>query len=385
MRGLRGSIQTYGGDELDFFLQRLAAVARDEAGAVARISMFSVSTNGADRVSGTLRRRLQAFFGDAGKGFVPVAPGWTYHGHQDVQWETRHWRTFVVNRGAGPLNMYGLGGVLALNAGPGSLTRLATAERGPSNVETSWFRVFYQSWPEGGSFQVSVDGQPQGTVSARSDTVLDQVHDIRLPQGAHELVLQPHEGDLRMYGITMENDGPGVVVDALIFVGAAVRMFQNMDVPHWHRQLEQRSPDLLLFWLGGNDVIYRHFTPQDFRRDYGKVVERVRQGRPQASCLVVSVLDKGYMKEGQIRTRVYVEPVVAAQELVAQDHGCAYFNLYQSLGGRNTMRRWFEARPRLAVSDFTHLTGAGARVVGTVLSRAILKSYDQYAAETSAP
>jgi lysophospholipase L1-like esterase len=378
LQGLTREIELPAGGELDFFFERLAAAARREPGAVARISMYAVSTNGADRVSSTIRQGLQELFGDAGKGWIPISPGWTYQAHRDVQWAYQSWRTAVVNRGRGPDGRYGLGGVIASSAGPHSWASFGTMDDGPSNRAVSSFDIYYQSWPRGGEMVLEVDGAERERVNVHcGEDTRDLVHEVRVPRGPHELTIRV-DGNVRLYGVTMENDGPGVVVDALMLIGASVSAARNFDEEHIATQVRQREPDLLVFWLGGNDVISRFFTPERFRADYDDAIRRIRAGRPEASCLVVSVLDMGDLIDGRIRTRAYVEPVVRTQEQVARDQGCAFFNLYAATGGRGTVERWYNAGTRLMVADYVHLTDAGSRVVGTLIRRAILEAYDDW-------
>ena len=374
-------IEEFTGEEMLTFYQQLAAVGREDPGALARMMVYSVSTNGSDRVTSAMRHQLHELFGDGGKGFVPIAPGWTYQGHRDVEWDVHNWRTTVVNRGRFDLDRYGLGGVMASNMGRGSEVTFGTVAEGPSNRSVSSWRLFYMGYPGGGDAVISVDGEPRRRLQTARDEVVDLVHVEELEEGPHQVTIEVGEGHLRLYGVVMENDGPGVVVDGLMLIGASARSLHHFDEEHLATQVNQRDPDLIVFWLGGNDVISRHFTPERFREDYNTTISRVRIGQPDASCLVVSVLDKGLMENGQIRTRAYVEDVVGAQRQVAEDRGCAFFDLYRATGGAGTMRRWFHASPRLSVSDYTHLTEAGARVVGTVLTRAILKGYDDYLAD----
>jgi lysophospholipase L1-like esterase len=378
--GLTRELEEFTGHEMDYFYGQLAAVGRGEAGTLARMSVFSVSTNGADRVSSAIRQGLQEIFGDGGKGWVPLSPGWTYQAHRDVEWSYFNWNTCVVNRGRCPDERPGYGGVLASNAGVHSSATFGTMDQGPSNREMSLVRVYYQAWQRGGEMSLLVDGEERARLPLASEVQEDRVHELRMPRGAHEVTVQVGEGRLRVYGVTLENDGPGVVVDGVMLIGASVRVGLNFDETHIATQVRQREPDLLIFWLGGNDVISRFFTPDRFREDYDELIRRFQAGRPEASCLVVSVLDMGQMEEGRIRTRAYVGAVVDTQEQVARDRGCAFFNLYEATGGRGTMNRWYNSNPRLAVSDYSHLTEIGARVVGTLIRRALLKSYDDWLA-----
>src|SRR5258706_15740016 len=58
----------FGDSSLDPFFEQLARVARGTPGAIVRIGAYGDSNWTNDRVSGEIRRRLQAAFGDAGHG-----------------------------------------------------------------------------------------------------------------------------------------------------------------------------------------------------------------------------------------------------------------------------------------------------------------------------
>jgi lysophospholipase L1-like esterase len=363
---------------MEHFYESLARVALERPGAVSRILIYSVSTNGSDRVSGALRAGLQERFGDAGKGFVPMAPGWSSQEHRDLDWKHRHYVTRVVNRGKDPSGRYGLAGVLAVSRGPLAESSFGTEDSGPSNREVSRFDLFYQAWPEGPEVELRVDDRSPELISTAAPEPVDRLHRIEAPRGPHELTVGAEGQGARFYGVAMENDGPGVVVDALMLIGNSVEMLPHWSYEHLQKQVELRAPDLVVLWLGGNDVRARRFTHEWFVRHYGEFIENLRAGRPEASCLVLSTLDKGLMRNGRVVSRRRVQRVRDAQLATASEQGCAFFDLYEATGGFGTVERWYNARPRLMVDDLNHLTFTGARVVGSVMEKALLAGYDAY-------
>ncbi len=358
----------------------LRRTALREPGATTRILFYSDSVNASDRVTGALRERLQARFGDGGKGFVPIVPGWPYQVHQDVRWSKRGgWRTRVVNTRSDPLGRYGLGGVLALNAGPGARASFGTTRSGTGG-RVGRYRLFYQAWPEGGDVVMRVDGGADVRVATRAPAFEDRVHDLDVADGAHELELRV-DGEARLYGVVMERRGPGVVVDALMLVGAFTRVLGQFDPDHWSKQIALREPDLMVFWLGGNDAA-SHTTlldPERYVDVYTRAIGAARRGRPAASCLVMSVLDSEGARPRRVRR------LVEAQRDVAREAGCAFFDTWDATGGRGTMARWSRTSPRLAEADGRHLTRPGARVVATLLEKALLHGYDTWLASAAPP
>lgn len=370
------------GAAMEHFHREMLDVARSRPGSVVRILLFSVSLNGSDRVTSVLRHALQERFGDAGKGFVPIAPGWGAQEHQDVTWSYRLWRTARINTGLAPDGRYGLGGVLATGSGIRTESIFGTVDEGPSNRAVSLFRLFYQAWPDGGAVLLQVDDEEPARVLTASSEIEDRVHEVRAPRGPHRLTVRvgDGEGSLRLYGVVMENEGPGVVVDAYMYLGANVGMMPNFDASHLETQARLRRPDLLVFWMGANDVYARAFTREWLVENYGGFIANVRAGRPEASCLVMSVLDKGEDRNGRVVSRSRVPQVVDAQEAAAFAQGCAFLNLYEATGGEGSVARWHHSNPCLVGSDLLHLTAAGAERVGNILHGSLLRSYDDFLA-----
>ena len=122
--------------------------------AVTRILHYGDSTIASDYVSGTMRRRLQARYGDAGHGFILIANPWEWYFHNDVfHASSGDWK---ASRLAGPIavdGLYGLGGVSFTSYGGGAAT-FGTAAQGhygkkvsryddllpPSNLEAATSR-----------------------------------------------------------------------------------------------------------------------------------------------------------------------------------------------------------------------------------------------------
>ncbi|MEZ4328438.1 MAG: GDSL-type esterase/lipase family protein [Polyangiales bacterium] len=366
---------------LTHFYESLRALTPGHPGPKARILVYGTSMNGADRLTRTLRHELGAYFGYGGKGFVPMARGWQSQRHKDVRWTHERWRTNVVNRGLILNGRYGLAGVLARNGATGGESEFGTVRDGPVNRRVNRFELYYQEQPEGGDVAYSVDEGPFRTLGTDGPVVRDRVHAIEVPEGPHALRVRAAGGNLRLYGVVMESEQSGVVVDAASLVGAYTRVLLRFDEAHWAEQLRLRQPDLLVFWMGGNDAgVNADLDVPAFQATYVEALRRARAGRPEASCLVMSVLDKGMMVRGQVRSIPRVLQVVAAQRAAAAEAGCAFFDTHAATGGEGTMRRWRANRPVLVISDLGHLTDHGSLVVSTLLLKALLAGYAEHVA-----
>lgn len=371
-----GEINVESPEALGHLFRQLRAAEKGQPGPPVRISFYTDSINGWDGVTSYLRARLQKRFGDGGRGWVHVAPGWNYQHQRDVIWEhSSDWRTHVVNRGHGPDGRYGFGGVMAADGSRRSSVTYATTRSEPTGSAVSRFQLFYQAYPGAGAVRIAVDGGEPRVVRTEAAAIEDRVHLIEVPDGSHTFEVSVAERDIRLYGVVMERDGPGVVVDSVALIGARVARLLRFNQAHWQRQIELRQPDLLVFWLGANNATSRRWTRTAFVRDYGRAIASARRGRPEASCLVISVTDVGERETGVTRARI--PDLVQAQREVAQAQGCAFFDLFHAMGGAGTIRRWVHGSPRLGTPDYRHLTPAGARRIGELLHDALIRSYER--------
>ena len=363
------------------FYQALEKTARGDEGAITRVGHYGDSSIATDLITSTVRENLQARFGDAGHGFVLAAKGYIPYKHRGVRQSSNpdSWETREVVRRQDRYGRYGYGGVQS-RALSGAWARVGTAKRGDVGKNASRFDIYYEAQPRGGKFSVRLDKEKHDTVSTKAEARSDGVYSIEAPDGPHVLELRhTRGGPVYLYGVAVEREGPGVVYDSLGLVGARANRLLNFDEAHIKRQLEQRGVNLIVLGFGGNEASDDR-SEDDFYEDYMQVLQRMRQGRDDLGCLVFAPLDQARRERGRIRTLPTIPLIIAAQRRAAFDSGCAFFDTYQAMGGENAMRRWYKARPRLAMGDFRHATPAGYEIIGNMFYKALLAGFADYLA-----
>jgi len=366
------------GHALDAFYTKLTAVDAKRPGAIARIAHFGDSIIVSDFVSGELRRELQHRFGDAGHGFVLIANAWPSYLHWDVErYATAGWQ---VSRIVGPYaedGFYGLGGV-SFRAEKNVLARFGTATSGDFGRNVSRFVVDYAEAPHGGRFALSIDGKDAGSVDTDGPELRARYRELRVPDGAHTLELATVSGASRLFGVVLERDGPGVVLDALGVQGARIRFLDKEDDAHWAEQLRSRGPDLLVYQFGANESIDGFlYSMTDFHRTMREVVEQGKAALPGSSCLVVGAMDRAAKQGDEIVSVRVIPSLVAEQRAVAVECGCAYFDTYRAMGGKGSMPVW--VKRGLGQADLTHPSGAGAERLAHWIYGALMRGYAAFA------
>jgi lysophospholipase L1-like esterase len=364
------------GHALDSFLQALWRVECKEPGARVKVLHYGDSLLAIDYVSSTLRRLLQERFGDAGHGFMPIANPTPGYFHNDVV--RRASDEWTVSRVVGPFaqdGLYGLGGFSFVGTSRAAWSRFATSSKGPYGRAVSRFGVQYLAQPSGGDFEVVVDKTQVQSVSSASDSVRLATYERRVNDGEHNFELRVVKGPVRAFGVWMDREGPGVIVDSLGIQGCRLRFLDQAQDGHWAEALRSRDPQLVIFEFGLNEAADDFAYPMDrYKVTAQKVLEQVRAALPQASCLVVAPNDVAIKRGTDLTTRAVVPHLVQAQRQVAEASGCAFFDTYSAMGGFGSMATWI--RRGLGGADNTHPNILGADLIGTWLYRALMDRYE---------
>jgi len=373
------SIEDPSGHALDPFFAALLAVERKAPGSIARVSYYGDSIVASDFVTATLRRRLQRRFGDAGHGFMLMANAWPGYFHNDVvRFAAPGWK---VSRVVGPFakdGLYGLGGVSFHAEGPGVFSRFATTASGAFGRSVSRFVLDYLEQPNGGTIEIKLDGRPRETFDTRADAPRSAVRVYRVPDGPHELEVRAASANVRAFGVWMERDEPGVVLDALGIQGCRVRFLDQSDDAHWAEQLRLRDPQLTVFQYGMNESEDGELYPLDqYEATMKAVLQQVKAALPKAACLLVGPSDRAEKRaDGTFRSRPVVPKLAAIQRKVAGEVGCGYWDTLGAMGGFGAMGIWYQRG--LASADLAHPSSAGAEVLGNWVYLALMEAYEAY-------
>lgn len=371
------SLELFEGDELDRFFGSLARSDASVADAVTHVVHWGDSAIGVDGIPSAIRRRMQNRFGDSGHGFHLMAPPNTSYRHREVAFgHNDGWRRCFIIHKCRSDGHYGLGGATFRSGGGAKSTFAPHAKRSSGLV--SKMEVWYAAQPGGGNLRVRVDDGEPTLIDTKGDELEDRFHTIEVEDGMHELEVRAAGGGaVRVYGVTLERDVPGVVWDGLALVGAFTKRMLEYDPAHLKAQLDHREADLVVLMFGGNDMI-RRIPMSKYAQEYRDVIRRVRDARPQMDCLVMAPLDHGERNGVRIVSRPVVSRMVAAQRKAAQAEGCAFFDTFAAMGGEGSAGRWFKRRPRLMSGDLGHATHRGHQVIGELFYRAVLESYIAY-------
>lgn len=79
---------------------------------------------------------------------------------------------------------------------------------------------------------------------------------------------------------------------------------------------------------------------------------------------------------GVMQTYPYLEEVRDALREASFENGCAYWDMFAAMGGRNSMPSW--VKERLAGPDYIHFTPDGAEKIAEIFTQALINDYNEY-------
>ena len=83
-------------------------------------------------------------------------------------------------------------------------------------------------------------------------------------------------------------------------------------------------------------------------------------------------------EKGGFVTYPGIEPVRDALRSAALATGFAFWDLYEAMGGRNSMPSFVHADPPLALTDYVHFTALGVNLVAEMFYNSLMAEYDRY-------
>jgi hypothetical protein len=77
--------------------------------------------------------------------------------------------------------------------------------------------------------------------------------------------------------------------------------------------------------------------------------------------------------------------LLAAQQQLARRNHAAFWNLFEAMGGENSMVSWVEESPPMANKDYTHVNSRGAHKIAGLLFDFLMQQYAHPGASPATP
>jgi hypothetical protein len=109
-----------------------------------------------------------------------------------------------------------------------------------------------------------------------------------------------------------------------------------------------------------------------------KLISKLKEAFPETPIMLLSVSDRSKRLQGQYVTMPVIPLLIQAQEKIAFENKLLFWNLFDAMGGENSMAAFANSIPALANKDYTHLNFAGGRKVGLSFARSFVYEVEKY-------
>ncbi len=182
-----------------------------------------------------------------------------------------------------------------------------------------------------------------------------------------------------IFGISLEGNN-GIVMDNIPLRGSSGTLFTQQNTALLKEMYKRLSPDLIILEFGGNTV--PHIKNDQQVRDYGRwfklQINYLKKLNPNTPIIVIGPADMSIKNKTEYITQPYLEPVRDALREAAISSDCLFWDMYEGMGGENSMPKWVNATPSLGASDYIHLSPRGAVKIAEIFKIELFKLYDAY-------
>jgi lysophospholipase L1-like esterase len=174
------------------------------------------------------------------------------------------------------------------------------------------------------------------------------------------------------YGVSFE-DRKGVYVDNFSFRGTNGTQLLKLDTNHLKAFNAIQAYQLIILHYGINVIGNNNKKLDWYRIGLNKTIQFVKTNFPHAAILLIGCSDKSTKTNGVYQTDEGIPALISLQQNLAQQNQIAFWNLYENMGGYNSMLQWVNGETTLAYKDYTHITFKGAQKIATMLYNSLTK------------
>ncbi len=194
-------------------------------------------------------------------------------------------------------------------------------------------------------------------------------------EGKFENLVVNFEGSIspEITGIALDSK-TGITFDNVPMRGSSGLGFSKINKAHLKNQLEKLNVKLLILQFGAN-LDFKQKEYSWYEEAFFKELQVFKSLAPDVAILVIGTSDRSYNDGGSYVSYPAVAMIRDAQRNAAFRANCAFWDLYEVMGGKNSMPSWVYAKDPLAIKDFTHFTQKGANIVAEMLYEALIREY----------
>jgi len=334
-----------------------------------RVAHFGDSALEGDLVTAYLRNKFQQKFGGKGVGFLPITS-------EDINFRettkirfSDDWTTASIT-GSNPDNIpVGITGKAFLNS-EGSWVKYEAVPKFRTVRNFDIAKIFYGNANANSIIKYSLDNTAEKSISLVAGNGVKEFA-IEHKNAKSLKLIFPAAKSAYFYGVSLESK-TGVCIDNFPLRGNS-----GVDLKKIPKDILTQFDSLLNYKLvilefGLNILSGRKTNFNKYEKDMIEVVNEFKELFPQTSFLLIGVHDKCIKRRRDFITDPAIKKLVRTQKRIAEKTNIAFWNLFEAMGGENSMADWVNANPPLAYSDYIHFNTLGTKEEAEMLFKTIM-------------
>jgi len=344
--------------------------AKEKKGKV-RIAWYGDSFSDGDILVSDLRDTLQSLYGGNGVGFVPITSEIAGF-RRSVIHSFGGWNTASILNNPGSVRL-GING-FSYTPDSGNYVFYKGTNHFKHTSSFSTFRLFYTS-AYNQKARILINRKDSRimelTASVTPSMISVKADTIRQVSARFNL------NGLTCFGASLE-DETGIYIDNFAIKGNSGLGLQAITGKNLSafNSLLKYDMIVLQFGLNVSNSPTQNFTA--YIKGMSKLINKLKDAFPGTPILLLSVSDRSQRRQGQFVTMPVIPLLIQAQEKIAFDNKLIFWNLFEAMGGENSMAGFANSKPALANKDYTHLNFAGGRKVGLSFARSFIYEVEKY-------
>ena len=115
-----------------------------------------------------------------------------------------------------------------------------------------------------------------------------------------------------------------------------------------------------------------------YRRAFKRQLKFFKEVCPLTPVIVIGPSDMAIREDGKFVTYPGLAGIRDALRDAALESGFGFWDLYEAMGGHNSMASFVHADPPLASTDYVHFNNLGVNLVAEMFYNALMLEYKEY-------
>ena len=340
-----------------------------------RIIHYGDSQIESDRITSYLRNELQKQFGGNGVGLFPVisvSKKWTLNNDRSSNWVRYagfgRKNSFITHNKFGAMMSFSRFVPVSKEENSGekeeveAWVKIGKPKMAYRKVRSfSELNIYLKNSLENVSYHIITGLDTLKTGIIKAHTPFQKIQ-VKFPKTPEEIIVSFKGKDSPdILGMSLEGN-TGIVMDNIPLRGSSGTLFTKQDATLLKEMYASLAPNLIILEFGGNTIPYTKTKKQasDYGNWFKQQIRFIKKLNPNVPILVIGPSDMSYKNKTEFETYLFLEDVRDALKDTALNSDCLFWDMYESMGGKNSMPSWVNADPALANADYIHFSSKGS-------------------------